>query len=393
MVLLRWSTSPQSSLASRQRMVQRVIQLGVRATILMLVLSFVLVPFDTSPAHAETNEITAINTAFGHEYAVPNGPRHIVEEAPGRIWYTSTEAGGIGLVEVVSAADDPVVRYRTEFYGFGEQSSPYDIVFDNGVIWFTLSGIRSIGRIDVATREIKTYALLTVGAAPTGLDIDPSGQLWIAQNNGHISRFDPTTETFTEFRLPDEYLGAPRIEDIVYQNAQNVWFTMPDANRIVTYNPIRDRFYSPSAPIDGLTPMYVSVDPDGRVWVTAAGADKIGRFTPSTALIWAWVDTPTANGGPTGLLTFKENNVLQIWITESRTGTISRLQINRNNDIANSETLGPGSPESSTWGIIRASDGNIWIADIGRNVLYELEPPYINRIYLSYIQNLQFLPE
>lgn len=339
---------------------------------------------------AITNETTATNATFGIEYAVPNGPRNLAEEAPGRIWYTATEAGGVGFLEVTSGLDDPIVRYRTEFYGFGENSQPYDLVYRDGVVWFTLRGVRALGRIDVETREIKTYTLLSVGAAPTGIDDDPSGRLWIAQSNGRISRFDPATETFTEFILPDALAQTPRMEDVVYQDTRNIWFTMPDGNRVVIYDSVRDRFFPSST--GELAPTGISIDPDGRVWVTANGSSRVGRFTPTTVTIWIWYDTPTADSGPAGLLTFEDDaGILQVWLTESRIGSIGRLQIANGFEVTNREKIGPNTPAGSTWGIIRTSDGHIWVADSGRNLLYELVGPFIHRVYMATVENGQAL--
>ncbi len=359
-------------------------------TLLLIIFCLTLVTtFQSVPVYAESNEVTATNATFGIEYAVPNGPRNLVEEAPGRIWYTATDAGGIGFLEVTSAPGDPIVRYRTEFYGLGEKSYPYDLVYDNGVVWFTLQGVRSLGKIDVVTRDIEVFPLLTVGAAPTGLDVDPNGQLWIAQNNGRISRFDPVTETFTEFVLTGVLAHAPpRIEDIVYQNARNIWFTMPDANRVATYDSVRNRFFSTAT--QELIPTGISIDPNGNTWVTAYGTNKVGRFTPTTVSIWIWFDTPSLESGPAGLLTFKdEDGVLQLWVTESKIGSIGRLQIANGFDLANREKIGPSTPAGSTWGIIRTADEHIWVADLGRNVLYELTAPYIHRSYMARLEKEQ----
>jgi streptogramin lyase len=316
-----------------------------------------------------------------------------VAEAPGRIWYTATDAGGIGFLEVItdtrviSNTHHVVVRYRTEFYGLGEGSQPYDLDYHNGAVWFTLRGFRSLGKIDVATRQIEIFTLLSVGAAPTGIDIDPSGRIWIGQNNGRISRFDPTTETFSEFLLPDFMAQTPRIEDIVYQDEESIWFTMPDGNRAVTYNAVRDRFTDHPTGEPG--PSGISIDSDNRVWVTANGSSKVGRFTPTTVSVWIWYDTPTPDGGPIGVLTFDNAmGIRQVWVTENRAGSIARLQIS-GFDLVDREKVGPTTPPGNPWGIILAPDRHIWIADTSRNVLYELAEPYIHKLYFAKIANHQ----
>ncbi len=359
------------------------------ATYLLLTVCLALVvSLQSAPVRAESNEASAVHVGFGLEYAVPNGPRNLVEEGSGRIWYTATDAGGIGFLEVISDTGvisdtiNPVVRYRTEFYGLGASSQPYDLVYDNGIVWFTLRGVRSLGKIDTATRAIEVFPLLSVGAAPTGIDVDPSGQLWLAQSNGRVSRFDPATESFTEFLLPDTLIQMPRMEDVVYQDTRNIWFTMPDANRVVVYDSVRDRFSGIST--GELGPTNLALDSGGRPWITANGSNRVGRFTPTTVSVWSWYDTTTTDGGPAGLLVFDdEAGVRNVWVAENRTGTIARLQIANGFTLTNRERLVPADPAGNTWGIIRTSDEHIWVADAGRNVLYELTAPYIQRVYAA----------
>jgi streptogramin lyase len=353
--------------------------------LLVLCLTFFGI-FPNAPIQAESAELTAVNAGIGREYAVPNGPRNLAEEAPGRIWYTSTDAGGIGFLEVTSEPDDPIVRYRTDFYGFGVHSEPYDLVYVDGVVWFTLRGIRALGKIDADTRAIELFTLLSVGAAPTGIDNDANGKLWIAQNNGRISRFDPVTETFEEKILPDNLHNAPRLEDALYQSDRAIWFTMPDANRVLLYNPVTDSFFSTLT--GEPSPMQISIDSTDSLWVTASGTSRIGRLSPSTLSIWEWIDPANADGGPVGIVTFKDDEgILQMWITESRTGTIGHLEVINQFTVIDRDTLGPNSPAGSTWGIIRSSDGHLWVADTRLNLLYELREPYINRIYMVLVDN------
>ena len=338
----------------------------------------------SAPVQAESNVATATTTAFGIEYAVPNGPRNIVEEAPNRIWYTATDAGGIGVVEVISDTATSQIRYRTDFYGLGEKSMPYDLDYHEGVVWFTLRGIRSIGRIDTTTRAIKTYPLLTVGAAPTAIDVDPSGIVWIGQNNGRIARFDPVTEEINEFLLPDSLIAAPRIEQIVYRSERAIWFTMPEANVLAAYDSVRDRFLV--NPTGDLIPTGMTFDDKGVLWVTAYGTSRILRFTPTTLSTWIPFDTPTPNSGPAGIIAFTDaQDVLQIWVAQHAAGSIGRVQIVNNFDVASQETVGSTTPPGNPWGVIRASNEHIWVADTTRNVLYEIKPPYIQYLYLARI--------
>jgi len=356
-----------------------------RGLFLTLIVCVTLVSvLNSKVVSAESNEATAANATFGPEYDVANAPRNLAAEGPGRIWYTA--ADGIGFVEVLSDPNQPAVHYHTDFYGTGKDSQPYDLVYNKGVIWFTLRGLRRLGRIDVATRQVKTYLLLSVGAAPTGIAVDSSGKLWIAQSNGRISRFDPATENFVEFLLPDTLVEKPRMEDVAYQSERAIWFTMPDANRVIVFDSVRESFFSIAT--GELGPTDIAIDENGAAWITAYGTSKIGRYTPTTVSVWIWYDTPTPDSGPAGILIYRdEAGVSQLWLTESKVGSIGRLQLVKTFDLTNEEKLGPNTPASSTWGIIRAPDGHIWVADTGRNLLYELAEPFIHRLYFASVQS------
>ena len=383
------NSDKQQPFAHHRFLVRSQFRFWLRFLCVLLIFAFtasIVDLLDTQPVRAESNEATAIHATFATEYAVPNGPRQLVEEAPGRIWYTATDAGGIGFLEIISSPDEPFVRYHTEFYGLGALSQPYDLVYSEGVVWFTLRGVRSLGRIDVATREIKVYPLLTVGAAPTGIDVGNDGRLWIAQNNGRISTFDPVTESFEEYVFPVSLAQKPRIEDIVFQNTRNIWFTMPDANLVVAYDTVRDRFIE--LPTGFLQPMYLNFGPDGSLWVTSAGSSRIGRYTPnSTVSIWQWYQPPTPESSPVGIVVFDDDqNVLQVWVTENGTGTLGRMQIVNNFEVVARERLGPATPTGTPWGIIHSSNGSLWVADTSRNLIYEVKAPYIRRTYLSVVE-------
>ena len=332
-------------------------------------------PRGAGAATVEITEATAVVSGSTRIYAVQNGARNVVVEAPGKIWYTAPDAGGIGRVTVIEDADTAVVRYQVEFYGLGDDSRPYDLDIADGVVWFTLRGVRSLGRLEIATRAIKTYALPTVGSAPTGIDVAPDGQVWIAATNGRLVQFDPTTETFTEHVFPADLAAKPYVEDIVYQTSRFIWFTMPDADTVGVYNSVTGRFFD--APTDYPSPTGLTLDSNGRLWVTAYNSSRIGRYSPTTVGNWFWYNTPSDDAGPAGIVTFETGATREVWFAQSRTGKLGRLRIVSGFTLVDRTTRGLTSAARAPWGLTRASDGHFWVADGGANLLIEILPPYI----------------
>jgi virginiamycin B lyase len=73
----------------------------------------------------------------------------------------------------------------------------------NGVLWFNVNpGKGGLGRLDPKTEKIEVY-LPPDGMSPTGgattVDYDGKGFIWSSSPVGAL-RFDPNTETFTEFK-------------------------------------------------------------------------------------------------------------------------------------------------------------------------------------------------
>lgn len=334
-------------------------------------------------AEATVTEATANRQGFGIEYAVPGGPRYIAPQGPGQIWFTASEGDGIGLVTVLSDPGEAQIRYRLVFYGLAFGSEPYDIAVRNGIVWFTLRGANALGRMDAATRELTLFELPAPNSRPTGLDIAPSGELWIVAGNGSLLRFDPDEESFAEYPFPDRMLSLPRGETIRYQNERNIWFTLPDANSVGNYNSVTDNFLS--IPTGQPAPTGMALDAAGRIWVTALGSGLVGRYTPTTNSLWVWYDTPPAHLGavqPADLIVFDENGQRQIWFSQSGDGSVGRLQLIEGTLLTRLR-VPIGTAPSRPWGIQRAQNGSIWVADPGLNLLVELRPPYVYFSYMS----------
>jgi streptogramin lyase len=73
----------------------------------------------------------------------------------------------------------------------------------DGIIWFNVNpGRGGIGRLDPRTEKIDVF-LPPTGMSPTGgattVDYDGKGMIWSSSPDGAL-RFDPKTETFTEFK-------------------------------------------------------------------------------------------------------------------------------------------------------------------------------------------------
>ncbi len=351
-----------------------------RLPVVVAVLLLVGMPVrPVAAATAEVTQGTAVSSGYARLYAVQPGARNVAAEAPGKIWFTAPDSGGVGLVTVISDTNTSTVRYQVEFYGLGDDSQPYDLAVADGVVWFTLRGMRGIGRLDSTTRELKTYTLPTYGSAPTGIDVAADGIIWIGATNGRLVSFDPDMEAFTEHNFPNELLGQPRIEKLVYQNSRAIWFTLPDADRVVVYNSVSDSFFA--VPTGFQQPTGLTIDSLGRPWITSVTAGRVGVYAPNTLTQWEYYSSSSTESAPAGIVAFDRGGLIEVWYGESNTGLVGRLGLARGFSAVRRNTVPLATPAGNPWGVTVASDQHIWLADTANHLLYELTPPYVYQLY------------
>jgi len=105
---------------------------------------------------------------------------------------------------------------------------------------------------------VKEYKIPTACTQPLAITVDPYGMVWFAQTStGKVAKFDPLTETFTE-----------------YSNA--VW---EDIEKVFVLSAIRNNMEP-----EKLRSMMWGIDyfPDGSIWFTDERTDAIWKFSIDT---------------------------------------------------------------------------------------------------------------
>lgn len=136
--------------------------------------------------------------------------------------------------------------------------------------------------------------------------------------------------------------------DIVVDGNGIVWYTAIGANKIGRFDPSTEQFREFDIPTPSSRPHGLVADGDGNIWFTEQGASKIGRLDPATGEIEEF-STPTPGSGPhTPIM---GDGVL--WFTEQNASKIGRL------DVATGEIVEfpTPTPNSSPYGIILDADG------------------------------------
>ena len=134
-----------------------------------------------------------------------------------------------------------------------------------------------IGRFNPASDTWSEYVIPTPNSTPTGLMAGPDGNIWFAElGGGKISRISPSG-TITEFSVPVLAVllshAWPRRSDLVYR---------PRCQRDRRNRQRRAvsacRLSNPHGPH---TPDSITAGADGNVWFNEQFTNKIGRITPA----------------------------------------------------------------------------------------------------------------
>ncbi len=238
----------------------------------------------------ETGEQTAIKFPRG-AYA----PHSIETANDGSLWTTMCASGHMarydietGKFDVYSSAEAPKKRGN---YPHTLRINPKD---PEGLIWYTDAGSNSCFSIHPKTGFVKEYKLLSAGQAigagrgesrgitPYGLDYSPvDGMIWYSKLNGNrIGRIDPSADDgdITEWNPP--FRGPRRLH--VAPDGM-VWVPGFGSGVFGKFDPKTEYWTVYELPdAENQIPYALNVDKDGVVWICGTGNDTINRFDPVT---------------------------------------------------------------------------------------------------------------
>jgi len=134
----------------------------------------------------------------------------------GTIWYSKLNGNRIGRIDP-KAPDGDIKEWNPPFRG------PRRLHIDQqGIVWVPGFGSGVFGKFDPKTEKWTTYKLPNAeNQTPYALNIDPKGYVWICgTNSDSLIRFDPKTETMAHFRMPSRVTYTREIE---FDEEGNIW--------------------------------------------------------------------------------------------------------------------------------------------------------------------------
>jgi streptogramin lyase len=236
-------------------------------------------------------------------YAVGTNPEWVAIDAQGNVWVGNNQSGLPGTVTKLSAAG--VLLGTFTLGGAG----PYGIAVDaSGNVWVADNESNNVTKLSSAGSILGTYTVSTGAISPTGIAVDAAGNVWVAVTDGG------SNNNVVKLSSTGTILGTFAV---------------------------------------GNTPLNVSVDAMGSVWVTNFGTNTITKLSSSGSVLGTF-----AVGNSPYVIAF--DSVGNAWVGNHGDSTVSELS--SSGVVLGTFTIGaPGNPA----GLAIDTSGNVWVANHG----------------------------
>jgi virginiamycin B lyase len=237
-----------------------------------------------TPQYGASNRISRLNAATGEikEFRVPNmGPALIhsaVPAADGSVWITEAGSKKLGHWD---PATQQITEYQDDWRKHTIRLHP------DGSIWST----GGLTRFDP-----KTGIFTHIKDVPSayGIALDQQGNVWFTEmnKNGTIGKVDPKTLMVTKY-IPPSRQKPRRIQ---VDDDGIVWFCVYDAGKIGRFDPKSETFKEFPLPNPNSKPYALGISPDHKIWYSGEYTDVIGRLDPDTGKVTDFPVPYTDNG-------------------------------------------------------------------------------------------------
>jgi virginiamycin B lyase len=167
-----------------------------------------------------TKEFTVFDVPSGVAAGKTANPYGMAISGDGYVWFVENAMNKVGRI-------DPETGKINEYDVPVPNSVPRKAGMDSeGNVWVGLHGAGKLMKIDFKTLKMTVYSPPTENAGVYSVQGDPTSKLvWFSEQMADkIARFDPQTQTFTEYPLPDAESDHRRIE-IDPTNPNRIWWT------------------------------------------------------------------------------------------------------------------------------------------------------------------------
>ncbi len=246
-------------------------------------------------------------------------------------------------------------------------SRPHDPMYaPDGSAWYTGQMANVLGRFDPKTQQFKEFKL-PENSGPHGLIPDRDGNVWYTANFGaYIGKLDPRTGAVKQYPMPDPAAKDPHT--LLLAPNGNIYFTVQGANRVGRLDPRTGDVKLVTSPTPRSNPYGMVIDSHGVPFFVEFGSNKVARLDPDTLAIHEFV-LPHADSRPRRVAITPDDI---IWYSDYARGYLGRLDPKTG---AVTEFPSPGGKDSRPYGITAVGDV-IWYSEsnVSPNTLVRFDP-------------------
>jgi virginiamycin B lyase len=233
-------------------------------------------------------------------------------------------------------------------------SRPHDPMFaPDGSVWYTGQMANVLGRFDPKTQTFREFHLPD-GSGPHGLIADHDGNVWYTANfKSYIGKLDPKTGKVTQYPMPDPRARDPHT--LLLAPNGHIYFTAQAANMAGRLDPKTGEIKLVNSPTPRSNPYGMVIDSHGVPYYVEFGSNKVARMDPDTLAIREFI-LPNPDARPRRVAITADDI---IWYSDYARGFLGRLDSKTG---AVMEWPSPGGPRSQPYGITAIGDA-IWYSE------------------------------
>jgi virginiamycin B lyase len=214
----------------------------------------------------------------------PTGLLSIEFDHEGKIWFDTMYQGSLGRLDPKTGEisyyplppeynDDKV---QLNFTGLHHEI--------DGKVWTKSVGTQHIFRLDLASGKWERFhptdelPLKNVGIYQ--VMADSKNNLWMAEfTEGHLGKIDAKTTKVTWYATPTAHARARRMQ---IDDQDRVLVTEYRASKVAVFDPKTEKFTEYSLP-EYTYPYRANFDKNGEIWASTMSTDRVVRFDPKTS--------------------------------------------------------------------------------------------------------------
>ena len=233
-----------------------------------------------------------------------------------------------------------------------EKSRPRDPWVHDGQVWFVGQASHYLAHFNPATEEFRRYELPD-GSGPHTVIADDRGAWYAGNLKRHIGLVDPQSGDITRYDMPGSGWLDPHT--MAFNDQDDIWFTLQGGNRIGFLKTDSGDVKLHPVPTKQARP-YGLIMRNDQPWVTLFGSHKLATVIDGKV---QEIPLPRKEARPRRLDTTPDG---MIWYVDYAKGYLGRYNPE---DNTFKEWRAPAANDAAPYGMAADSAGRLWFVETG----------------------------